>query len=177
MRIIGGKLKGRRFEMPNKNWKTRPTTDQAKESLFNILNNQFDFTNLEVLELFAGTGNIGYEFASRGANVTFVEKYGPCIDFIRNQCLIFDIVTQTEYRKSDVFKFVQESDETFNLIFADPPYALKRMKILPDLIFKSTLLEKKGQLIIEHDSHTSFEENERFIAFRKYGQSYFSFFK
>lgn len=179
MRVISGKLKGRRFEMPNAGWKTRPTTDIAREALFNILQHQIDLEGLEVLDLFAGSGSIGYEFLSRSAaKVTFVEKFGGCIKFIKQQLRIFDVEKNARLCKEDVFRFLQTAvAESYDLVFADPPYAMQQMLQLPDLVFERKLLKKDGILIIEHDERHNFEKHTNFVEMRKYGQSRFSFFE
>jgi len=179
MRIISGKLKGRRFEMPTQGWKTRPTTDIAREGLFNILQHSIDLEDIVVLDLFAGSGSVGYEFISRAAErVIFVEKFGGCISFIKKNLELFDVSNQAEIVKSDVFQYLQKTNpDTFNIIFADPPYADHSMMQIPDLIFEKKLLKTNGLLIIEHDERHNFEKHSNFAFLRKYGQSQFSFFK
>jgi 16S rRNA (guanine(966)-N(2))-methyltransferase RsmD len=178
MRIISGKLKGRRFEMPSEGWKTRPTTDIAREGLFNILQHSIELENIEVLDLFAGSGSVGYEFISRGAEkVVFVEKFGGCTNFIKKNLQTFDIAEHAELVKSDVFQFLQSTAVNFDIIFADPPYADHGMMQIPDIVFEKNLLKKDGLLIIEHDERHNFEKHSNFAFFRKYGQSQFSFFK
>ncbi len=178
MRIISGKLKGRRFDLPSSKWKTRPTTDQSKESLFNILANKVSFENLEVLDLFAGTGNIAYEFASRGATAVFcVEKYGAAIRFIKQKAVDFGLESQLNVHKADVFKFLAGHEAKYDLIFADPPYDSPKYPYLIELVFKQNLLQKEGWLIVEHDAKHCFENHHNFVEFRRYGQSFFSFFQ
>ena len=178
MRIISGSLKGRHIAPPSNGWKTRPTTDRAKEGLFNILHNSFDFESTRVLDLFAGTGNIGYEFLSRGAiQVDFVERYGACIQFIKQSLSQFQLTDKAVIHQTDVFKFVKNCSEKYDLIFADPPYRLKQSHQLPDLIFDASLFKSpKACLIIEHDNRLNFEKHTGFAQFRQYGQSGFSFF-
>ena len=136
MRIIGGKFKGRRFTPPAKNWRTRPTTDYAKEGLFNILINQIDFEDTKVLDLFCGTGNIAYECVSRGStDVTCVDTFHACIKFVQETAKVLKLDNELVIIKSDVFKFIKKSNTQYDLIFADPPYALAAMKDMPDLIF------------------------------------------
>ena len=179
MRIISGTLKGRRFEMPSDGWKTRPTTDIAREGLFNILQHSIDLEGIAVLDLFAGSGSVGYEFISRGADkVTFVEKFGACINFIKKNLKHFEIESHAEIAKSDVFQFLQKSEkESYDIIFADPPYADHEMMQIPILVFEKKLLKNEGLLIIEHDERHNFEKHPNFAFLRKYGQSQFSFFK
>lgn len=178
MRIISGKFKGRRFELPSDKWKTRPTTDMAKESLFNILINQYDLSNIKVLDLFAGTGNIGYEFISRGvAEVTFVDKFAGCTRFIQNMCKTLAVDQQAQIIKDDVFRFLKTSTQTYDIIFADPPYQLKTIPQIAELVLEKKLLNPNGCLIIEHDQGQNFKNHPNFLEFRQYGQSYFSFFE
>ncbi len=176
MRIVSGFLKGRRFDMPSAKWKTRPTTDYAKESLFNILFNQIELNEIEVLDLFSGTGNIAFEFASRGAQkVICVEKFGPCINFIQKHIVKFDLEEVLEIRKKDVFKFLDTHQQQYDVIFADPPYDSKGYPLIPHFVEKNNLLKPEGLLIIEHDSRQNFENYPNFADLRQYGQSFFSF--
>ena len=174
MRIIGGKHKGKTILAP-KGLPVRPTTDFAKESLFNILNNHLDFENVKLLELFAGTGNIGYEFASRGCtSITSVDLNFQCIQFIKktNQQLAFN----NKVIRSDAFRYIKSTKEKYNLIFADPPYNSDNIQEIPTIIFSQNLLENNGILIIEHDKYTDFSEHKFFKNVRHYGRVMFSFF-
>ena len=176
MRIISGFLKGRRIIAP-KHLPIRPTTDMAKEALFNILNNQFYFDDISVLDLFSGTGNISYEFASRGTEqITAVDSNYGCIKFINKTSEHLNIVITTI--KSNVFKFLEKSKQQFTIIFADPPYdiTLERFEAIPELVFQNTLLEENGLLIIEHSKHTDLSHLDYFLYFKSYGGSRFSFF-
>jgi 16S rRNA (guanine(966)-N(2))-methyltransferase RsmD len=176
MRIISGDFGGRRFQLP-KNLKARPTTDFAKENLFNILSNRLDFEGLQVLDLFAGTGSIGFEFLSRGAaQVHFVEQYAPHVQFIRQ---VADKLQLRNYRvhPSDVYRYIETSAETFDLIFADAPYADPRMDSLPDRILASRLLAQEGLLLVEHGKTTDFSRHPCFLELRTYGSVHFSFFR
>ena len=176
MRIVSGFLKGRRFEMPSSKWKTRPTTDNAKEALFNILSNKIDLDDITVLDLFSGTGNIAYEFASRGASkVVCVDKFTACIQYIQQNAKTFDIEELLETRKQDVFKFLASHQNSYDVIFADPPYDSPKFKIIPSLVEEQKLLKEDGLLIIEHDSRQNFANHPKFVELRQYGQSYFSF--
>jgi 16S rRNA (guanine(966)-N(2))-methyltransferase RsmD len=176
MRIIGGKLKGLRFYPPT-NLPVRPTTDMAKEALFNILNNQVDFEDLKVLDLFSGTGNISMEFASRGAReVVSVDIHMGCIKYLKDIAKQHRIETITSF-KADVLKFLKEETETFDLIFADPPYDLPQIPLIAELVFERELLKEQGILIIEHPSTKKLDNHPNFAEQRKYGNSSFSFFK
>ena len=179
MRIISGKLKWRRFELPQKNWKTRPTTDKARESLFNILSHRIDLEGLKVLDLFAGGGGVGYEFISRGAEkVCFVDKFGGCEAFIKKMLEEFNIQDFAEVQKADVFRYLQQIEEaSYDIVFADPPYGLREMLTIPDIVFDRKILKKEGILIIEHDDRHNFENHTNFAEVRNYGQSIFSFFE
>ena len=176
MRIIGGTLKGLRLNPP-KNLPVRPTTDLAKEALFNILQNQIEFDNIKVLDLFCGTGNISYEFASRGADqVIAVDRSIHCINYIK------DIVrqhglTQIKTYKADIFKYLQLETEQYDLVFADPPYDLNQIPEIPKIIFEKNLLSPDGLLIVEHQSMQNLSNHPAFVEQRKYGHSSFSFFK
>jgi len=175
MRIIGGKYKGKTIIAP-KILPVRPTTDFAKESLFNILNNQVDIENIKMLEIFAGTGNIGYEFASRGCtDITSVDLNFHCIQFIKK--MNKELGFKHKVIRSDAFRYLKSTNEKYNFIFADPPYLLKEIKEIPSLIFKNEILEKNGTLVIEHDKHTDYSEELFFKYFRQYGRVIFSFFK
>lgn len=178
MRIIGGKFKGRRFNPPAKNWPTRPTTDFSKEGLFNILNNHFDFAFLKVLDLFGGTGNHSYEFISRGCqDVTYVDKFPGCIAFVRKTAKILEIESNIRIVKSDVFRFIERTTETYDYIFAGPPYALPLIDEIPDYIFKHQLLNPEGWFVMEHNPNHSFKEHPQYFQERHYGKTIFSFFR
>lgn len=177
MRIISGQHKGRRITAPKK-LPVRPTTDMAKEGLFNILNNNYHFTNLQVLELFAGSGNISYEFASRGAvSVTSIDENFDCIKFIKKTSEELDLDITTI--KSDVFKYLERAPIKADIIFADPPYDfdVAQFQKIADLVFQKDLLNENGVLIIEHSKHTKMDKVEHFDVARRYGNSVFSFFK
>src|SRR5690606_22178907 len=158
MRIISGLYKSRKIVAP-KNLPVRPTTDMAKEGLFNILNNHFYFDEVSVLELFAGTGNISYEFASRGTkDIIAVDQDFGCIKFINQTSENFKMPIKTI--KSDVFKFLEKASLKFNVIFADPPYAfsLEQFSKIPELVFQNKLLETDGLLIVEHSKETDLSQ-------------------
>ena len=177
MRIISGTNKGKRLIAPKK-LPVRPTTDMAKEALFNILNNNFQFSQLSILDLFSGTGNIAYEFASRGSKeITAVDANYDCVKFIKKtaQELDFNITTI----KSDVFKFLEKAYVKADIIFADPPYDFDEKEFLkiPEIVFEKNLLNQNGQLIIEHSKHTNLSSFPNFMEERRYGGSVFSFFQ
>ncbi len=176
MRIVGGRLKGIRFNPP-KNLPVRPTTDMAKEALFNILGNQVEITELKVLDLFSGTGNISLEFASREAlEITSVDKDFGCYNYLKTISKEHQL-DQIKALKGDVFKFLKQATDQFDLIFADPPYDLNRIPEIATLVFENNLLTENGMLIIEHQSTQDLSAHPKFIEKRKYGYSAFSFFK
>ena len=175
MRIISGTHKGRRIS-PDKNFKARPTTDLAKENLFNVLNNIIDFEYLTVLDLFSGTGGISYEFASRGAQkVMCVEKNYNHYSFIQKNIkeLKFE---QIQAVKSDVFRFLRNYPQKFDLIFADPPFEMKSLETIPELVFEKELLTEDGILIVEHGSTNDFSAHPFFFEKRSYGSRRSLFF-
>jgi len=177
MRIISGQYKGRRITAPKK-LPVRPTTDLAKESLFNILHNQYYFDEITVLDLFSGTGNISYEFASRGVkNITAVDADYGCVKFIEKTSEEFDMPIIV--RKSDVFKYIERTIEQHTIIFADPPYkfSLDEFGRMNNAVFKNDLLTEDGVLIIEHSKYTDLSGLDNFDNARHYGGSVFSFFK
>ena len=186
MRIISGTFRGRRL-VPPKNITARPTTDFAKESLFNLLNNRMDFEDVEMLDLFAGTGGIGLEFISRGAReVTAVELAHTQQNFIIAACKQLGIRNLNLIR-GDVFKFIRACDLQFDFIYADPPYALPALPTLPDLIFRTeatsesahptALLREGGWFVLEHSRNNDFSNHPHFVEKRVYGSVNFSFFQ
>ena len=175
MRIISGAFKGRRLNPP-KNLPVRPTTDKAKESLFNILNNYYFFDELSVLDLFSGTGSISFEFASRGARkITAVDVDFKCVSFIKKTASDFGMPLKAV--RANVFSFAATGREKFDLIFADPPYDMKRIEELPDLVFNNSMLADDGLLIIEHSSKTDFSKHPHYKETRIYSKVNFSFFE
>ena len=177
MRIISGKHKGHRITAPKK-LPVRPTTDLAKEALFNILNNNYYFEEVTLLDLFSGTGNISYEFASRGCkSITAVDANYGCIGFINKTSNDFGYAIRTI--KSDVFKFLEKTTQEHVIIFADPPYefTIDQFSKIPELIFKNNLLLKEGYLIIEHSKHTKLDALPYFSYSKNYGGCVFSFFE
>ncbi|MBK0378937.1 16S rRNA (guanine(966)-N(2))-methyltransferase RsmD [Mucilaginibacter segetis] len=176
MRIIGGKLKGLRLNPP-KNLPVRPTTDLAKEALFNILQNIIEFEEITVLDLFSGTGNIAMEFASRGAGkVIGVDRSIHCVHYLKDASRQHGL-TQIHTFKADVFKYLAMETEQYDLIFADPPYDLNKIPEIPKIIFDKNLLKPGGLLIVEHQSLQNLSNHSAFTEQRKYGHSSFSFFK
>ena len=177
MRIISGSHKGRRITAPAK-LPVRPTTDVAKEALFNILNNYYHIPSLSVVDLFSGTGNISYEFAARGSEkITAVDANYDCVKFIKKTSAELDFPITTI--KSDVYKYLQKAPIKADLIFADPPYDFDKDQFarIAELVFKNELLNEDGQLIIEHSKHTDLSDLPNFVEGRKYGNSVFSFFE
>ena len=177
MRIIGGELRGRLFK-PGKNFKARPTTDFARENLFNILTNRIDFDETSVLDLFAVTVSISFELASRGCqSVTTVE-----IDHV-HYAFIASVISQLQLEKVvhllryDVLKFIPRCTETYDLIFADPPYQLKSLKDIPDLVLKHQLINPGGLLILEHGKSDNFSAHPNVVEQRVYGSVHFTFFR
>lgn len=176
MRIISGKLRGKILRAPN-NLPVRPTTDFAKEALFNLVNNHYQIDLISVLDLFSGTGNISYEFASRGAeNITSVDNNANCVRYINQtaQALGF---TQIQAHRADALKFVERAYRTWDLVFADPPYDFPDHAALVDLVFERKILAEEGMFILEHSRDTKLEEHPNFVESRKYGNIHFSFFE
>ena len=176
MRIISGKYRGRRFSPP-KSFKARPTTDFARENLFNVLANDWDFDELKILDLFAGTGSVGFEFASRGCdNVTAIESNFRHVAFIKE---VAEKLNSDGYQiiKSDAFRYMSKCSAKFDMIFADPPYDLKNLATIPDVVFENDLLNANGLLIVEHGKQTNFEKHPRYKSKRIYGSVNFSFFQ
>jgi len=176
MRIISGLHKGKRLTAPKK-LPVRPTTDMAKEALFNILNNRYYFDELVVIDLFAGTGNISYEFASRGTErISAVDADYGCVKFITDTSESLEMGISVF--KNDVFTYLEKTREKATIIFADPPYdlPLESFEKIPELVFNNELLTENGLLIIEHSSHMDLSHLDNFVEKRKYGGSIFSFF-
>jgi len=162
---------------PPANLPVRPTTDLAKEALFNILYNQFDFDDIRVLDLFSGTGNISLEFASRGVpEVVSVDRDFGCFNYLKKTAKDLKLETIKPY-KADVFKFLEMETEAFDLIFADPPYDLTRIPEIARVVFERRLVKPGGYLIIEHPSMKKLDNHTNFKEQRLYGSSSFSFFR
>lgn len=176
MRIVGGELSGRKFQPPA-NIPARPTTDLAREGLFNILNNLIDFEGITALELFSGTGSVSYELASRGAaKITAVEQDAASVSFIKKTAALFGIEAQLQIIKGDVFRYLGSDTNRYDLIFADPPYALNAMDELPRIIFEKGLLHEDGFFVLEHDYRHQYEAHSHFLRAKKYGDTIFTFF-
>lgn len=176
MRIVSGIHKGRKLNPP-KNLPVRPTTDFAKEALFNILNNQYHFKGLTVIDLFTGTGNISFEFASRGAaTIIAVDAHANCLRYIEKVKSELDLPISAV--KSDVFKYLSSASERADIIFADPPYNFEAdaLQDLVNIVFSRNLIKEEGVLIIEHSKKTDLSPVSGFKDVRKYGNSVFSFF-
>lgn len=175
MRIISGSHKSRQIKPP-KNLPVRPTTDMAKEALFNILVNNFDLNEVIVLDLFAGTGNITYEFASRGAlGVTSIDTELRCVDFIRTTARDLGFEAVLAFR-SDAFRFLQNTQNSYDIIFCDPPYDMEGIEVIPRIVLEKKLLKEDGWLIIEHSDRIKFNDTPGFMQDRHYGSVNFSIF-
>ena len=175
MRIISGKYKSRRIQVPP-NFKARPTTDFAKENLFNVLNNRLDWEETSALDLFSGTGSIAFELVSRGC---------PIVTSIENNVVHYNFIVKAKEQlqarelntiKADVFKYLQAARETFDFIFADPPYDLAHVDTLPLIVFEKDLLKEDGLFVLEHSKNYDFSNHENFAETRCYGSVNFSFF-
>ena len=176
MRIIGGEHGGRKFNPPSNMPYTRPTTDIAKEGLFNVLQHKLDFESLKTLDLFGGTGSISYELASRGVpDLTIVEKDQAMFDFIKKTSATLKL-ENFKVIKMDVFKFIGQCTDRFDFIFAGPPYALTNIDDLPKLIFEKQLLRKDGRFVLEHTPRNDYKAFPFFVAERNYGTTVFSTF-
>lgn len=176
MRIIGGRLKGKTINPPQ-GYKARPTTDFAREGLFNVLDNEYEFEDLKVLDLFGGTGAIAFEFASRGAaRVYSVEMARENASFIKTEAARLGLSNVTMVR-SNVFDFLPLCHEKFDIIFADPPYALEGLDTLPDKVFAEDLLYPDCYFILEHPGTYSFTSHPRFVKEKTYGKVHFTFFR
>lgn len=175
MRIISGTHRSRQIKPP-KNLPVRPTTDMSKEALFNILVNNFDLENVMVLDLFSGTGNISYEFASRGAlGVTSVDTELRCVDFIRSTAHSMGFEAILAFR-SDAFRYLQNTQNTYDIIFCDPPYDMDGLDAIARIVIERKLLREGGWLILEHSSRVDFSQMTGFSQKRRYGSVNFSIF-
>ena len=177
MRVITGKYKGRHFDIP-RTFKARPTTDFAKENIFNVLGGYVDFDDATALDLFAGTGSISLEFLSRGCRlVVSVEADRNHVAFI-NQCMrTVQAGESSVVLKTDVLRFLRSAHQSFNIVFADPPYAMPELPTLPDLILSSGVVADGGLLIFEHGGKDDFSDHPHFIEHRSYGSVNFSLFR
>lgn len=176
MRIITGIYKGRRFDIPH-TFKARPTTDFAKENIFNVLNSYIDFEGAMALDLFAGTGSISLELLSRGCQqVVSIEKDRDHHAFIR-QCIQKLGADNSVVIRGDVFRYIKSCSQQFDFIFADPPYQLTELAQIPDLIFEKGLLKEEGIFVLEHGAQNDFSNHPHFVEHRKYGSVNFSIFQ
>jgi len=176
MRIVGGAFGGRRFSPPAK-IPARPTTEVAKEGLFNTLSNMTDIEGIHTLDLFGGTGSITYELASRGAkDLTLVERDLTSIDFIRKTALALGISEKLHIIRNDVFKFMKQNTGQYDFIFAGPPYALQNIDDLPLLVFDRNMLATNGIFVLEHTPRNDYQQHPRFQRMKNYGTTVFSFF-
>jgi 16S rRNA (guanine966-N2)-methyltransferase len=176
LRIIGGIHKGRRINPPS-NFRARPTTDFAREGLFNILNNRVDYESIDVLDLFSGTGSISYEFASRGAaNIHLVEKDMVHIAGIKQILKELDL-RNVRAIHVDVKAYLKTCSVKYDIVFADPPYELPWLIELPDIVTQADVIKEDGFFILEHPRGLSFKEHSLFFEHRNYGGVNFSFFK
>lgn len=177
MRIVGGQFKGRRFSPPS-NTPARPTTDVAKEGLFNVLENMMDLDGIRTCDLFGGTGSISYELASRGAGeLVLIERDMGNINFIKKTVKELGIPEQFTIIKGDVFKFMKQSREQYDFIFAGPPYALQNIDDIPMLVFDKQMLAEDGIFVLEHTPRNDYQQHPNFLRMKNYGTTVFSFFK
>lgn len=176
MRVITGKYKGRHFDIP-RSFKARPTTDFAKENIFNVLNGYIDLDGAEALDLFSGTGSITLELLSRGcSHVTSIELDRDHHRFICD-CVKKLGTEACLPLRADVFRFVKSCRQQYDIVFADPPYALKELPQIPDLVFERALLKPDGILVFEHGKDHDFSQHPRFVEHREYGSVNFSLFR
>ena len=175
MRIIGGRLKGKTI-LPPRGYRARPTTDFAREGLFNVLNNEYEFEGLRVLDLFGGTGAVAFEFASRGADRVYsVEMARENASFIKTEAARLGLDNVVMVR-DNVFNFIDICHERFDLVFADPPYALEGLETLPDRVLSRGLLHPECYFILEHPGEYSFAAHPSCVKEKVYGKVHFSFF-
>ncbi|MBP8724432.1 MAG: RsmD family RNA methyltransferase [Saprospiraceae bacterium] len=177
MRICGGKMRGRTFFPPVGKWPTRPTTDIARQGLFNILTNHLRFENISALDLFGGSGAHSLELVSRGCErVVYVDRHRPCVNFVRKIITDWGIPSSIEISHMDYLSYVQTSNELFDYIFAGPPYGLAGLDDIPDQILQSRRLKPGGLFVLEHNPHHEFTKHSNYWKSTNYGQTIFSFF-
>lgn len=177
MRIVGGEFSGRRFSPPTIT-PARPTTDVAKEGLFNTLQNMLDFEDINCCDLFGGTGSISYELASRGAGeLTLIERDMGNINFIKKTVKELGIAEKFQIIKGDVFKFMKQNTQQFDFIFAGPPYALENIDDIPMLVFEHNMLAPEGVFVLEHTPRNDYQGHPNFVRMKNYGTTVFSYFK
>ena len=176
MRIVGGTFGGRRFSPPAR-IPARPTTEVAKEGLFNVLSNTMEMDGIKTLDIFGGTGSITYELASRGAeDLTIVERDLTSIEFIKKTAKELDIENKMHIIRNDVFKFMKQSTDQYHFIFAGPPYALQNIDELPLLVFEKKMLLPGGIFVLEHPPRNDYQKHSRFQRMKNYGTTVFTFF-
>lgn len=176
MRIVGGEFSGRRFSPPT-SIPARPTTDVAKEGLFNTLEHMMDLEGIKTCDIFGGTGSISYELASRGAaDLTLIERDTTSIQFIKKTAEALGIADKMRIIKGDVFKFMKQSKEQYDFIFAGPPYALVTIDDLPLLVFEKKMLKPEGIFVLEHTPRNDYQNHPHFVRLKNYGTTVFSFF-
>ena len=176
MRIVGGEFSGRRFSPPTST-PARPTTEVAKEGLFNTLGNMLDFEGIKTCDLFGGTGSISYELASRGAeDLILIERDQGNITFIKKTSQVLGIADKLKIIKGDVFKFMKQNTEQYDFIFAGPPYALQNIDEIPILLFEKNMLKRGGIFVLEHTPRTDYQNHPNFARIKNYGTTIFSFF-
>lgn len=178
MRITGGYLKGRTFYPPAGKWPTRPTTDIAREALFNVLSNFLDYEHINALDLFGGSGAHSYELISRGCkSVSYVDHFKPCHIFVRKMLKSFDIESCVELFLMDYLIYLKSKSGSYDYIFAGPPYPLQEIPLIPDQVFESSMLKPSGIFTLEHNPDHKFDTHPKFWKSKNYGQTFFSFFK
>ncbi len=171
-------MAGRKLKPSLKGWNTRPTSDRVKESLFNILMNRLEFSEIKALDLYAGTGNISFELLSRGVKqCTAIEKNSSAIRFMEQTAETFEVFDCLTVHQMDAVQFIKTTSEKYDYIFADPPYAARTLSDLPNLIYENELLLEEGLFILEHDQSSNFEYHPIFLEQRSYGTTRLSFFK
>lgn len=176
MRIISGSLKGKTIDPPA-SFKARPTTDFAREALFDMIGNEYEFEDLKVLDLFGGTGAISYEFVSRGVGHVWTVEMNPIhAAFISSQARKLGIADKITVVRHNVFEFLPLCTEKFDIVFADPPYALDDLETIPDKVFAADILHPDCWFVLEHGDEHSFTEHPHFLREKKYGRVHFSFF-
>ena len=176
MRIVGGEFSGRRFNPPS-GIPARPTTDVAKEGLFNMLENMMDLEGIKTCDIFGGTGSISYELASRGADdLTLIERDQTSINFIKKTAKELGIDGNMHIIKGDVFKFMKQSKDQYDFIFAGPPYALENIDDLPMLVFEKNMLKPDGVFVLEHTPRNDYQDHPHFKRMKNYGTTVFTFF-
>ncbi len=176
MRIVGGEFSGRRFSPPS-GIPARPTTDVAKEGLFNTLENMLDLDGIKTCDIFGGTGSISYELASRGAaDLTLIERDQESINFIKKTAKALGIDDRMHIIKGDVFRFMKQSRDHYDFIFAGPPYALQNIDDLPLLVFEKAMLSPGGVFVLEHTPRNDYQQHPHFHRMKNYGTTVFSFF-